>query len=53
MRWTLLCCQTSDAAADGEAVWFWHPDADAKLAKVLRTTPMTVARKPVTGKSTE
>jgi hypothetical protein len=37
--------------ADGEAVWFWHPDADAKLVEDDRQT--TVARKPVTGKSAE
>jgi hypothetical protein len=34
-------------------VWFWHPDADAKLATMLRIALATVARKPVTGKSAE
>jgi hypothetical protein len=34
--------------ADGEVVWFWHPDADAKLAMMLRITPMTVAIRPGT-----
>jgi 2-polyprenyl-6-methoxyphenol hydroxylase-like FAD-dependent oxidoreductase len=30
--------------ADGEAVWSWHLDADAKLSGAIRT--MTVTRKP-------
>jgi hypothetical protein len=25
--------RTNDAKADGEVVWSWHPDADAKLAR--------------------
>ena len=32
--------------ADGEVVWFWRPDAGAKLARMLRITPTTGARKP-------
>ena len=31
--------------ADGEVVWSWHPDADAKLARG-KLSLMTVARKP-------
>jgi hypothetical protein len=27
--------QTTDVAADGEVVWSWHPDADAKFAVTL------------------
>jgi len=38
--------QTNDVIADGEVVWSWRPDAGAKLAMMLRVTPMTVARKP-------
>jgi hypothetical protein len=26
---------TNDIAADGEVVWFWHLDADAKWATML------------------
>jgi hypothetical protein len=37
--------------ADGEVVWFWHPDADAKLADDGQQA--TVTKKPVTGKSTK
>jgi hypothetical protein len=54
MRWTRTRRPTSDARfADGQAVWFWHPDADAKLATMLRIVLATVATKPVTGKSAE
>ena len=31
----LLARLTSALKAYGEAVWFWHPDADAKLATML------------------
>jgi hypothetical protein len=27
-----LCKRRMRGQADGEVVWFWHPDADAKLA---------------------
>jgi len=27
--------QTNNSDADGQAVWSWHPDADAKLATTL------------------
>jgi hypothetical protein len=33
MRWTCRCRQTSGIGADGEVVWSWHPDADAKRAR--------------------
>ncbi len=29
--------RTNDAVADGEVVWFWPPDAEAKLAGVTNT----------------
>jgi hypothetical protein len=32
--------------ADGEVVWSWPPDAEAKPAMMLRITPVTGARKP-------
>jgi hypothetical protein len=38
---------TSARFADGEVVWFWRPDAGAKLATMLRIAPMTGATKPV------
>jgi hypothetical protein len=52
MRWTLTArsatcnCTRADerATADGEVVWFWHPDADAKFAGAIPQA--TVARKP-------
>jgi hypothetical protein len=30
MRWTRTRQQTTDARADGQAVWSWRPDAGAK-----------------------
>ena len=30
MRWTRVRQQTTDARADGQAVWSWRPDAGAK-----------------------
>jgi hypothetical protein len=38
--------KTTETLADGEVVWSWPPDAEAKLAMMLCITPMTVARKP-------
>jgi hypothetical protein len=35
MRWTRECRETNGTHADGEAVWFWRPDAGAKLATML------------------
>jgi hypothetical protein len=44
MRWTRVLRLTSVTSADGEVVWFWRPDAGAKLAGNISL--MTVARKP-------
>src|SRR5437667_8924150 len=44
MRWTRAVRLTKRAAADGEVVWFWRPDAGVKLAGAI--PPMTVANKP-------
>ena len=39
--------KTNAPLADGEIVWSWHLDADAKLARMLSlSAPMTVTRKP-------
>jgi hypothetical protein len=39
--------KTNAPLADGEVVWFWRPDADAKLATMLSLSePMTEATKP-------
>jgi hypothetical protein len=46
-RWTSKHCRTGGGCSDGEVVWFWHPDAGAKLAMMLRIPPTTGARKPV------
>jgi hypothetical protein len=35
MRWTRAALETNALIADGEVAWFWHLDADAKLAMVL------------------
>jgi hypothetical protein len=35
MRWTWLRQVTTGADTDGQVVWLWHPDADAKFATVL------------------
>ena len=32
MRWTRMARQTNVANADGEVVWSWPPDAEAKFA---------------------
>jgi hypothetical protein len=41
-----ICARTNGIGADGEVVWSWRPDAGAKLAMMLRITPMTVAKEP-------
>jgi hypothetical protein len=41
-----ILARTNDAVAYGEVVWSWRPDAGAKLAMMLRITPMTVAKEP-------
>jgi hypothetical protein len=47
MRWTLAARTTNALQADGEVMWFWHLDADAKLATMLLLSePATVTRKP-------
>jgi hypothetical protein len=46
MRWTRVRQQTTDAHADGQAVWSWRPDAGAKFAKFKRTLRMTGAKEP-------
>jgi len=38
-RWPRLvavCLTDERQAADAEIVWSWHPDADAKLAAMIR-----------------
>ena len=39
-----IIARTNDAAADGEVVWFWRPDAGAKSRGFIRE--VTVAKKP-------
>jgi hypothetical protein len=46
MRWTRLAQKTNAPIADGEVVWFWRPDAGAKLATMLCIAPTTGTRKP-------
>ena len=46
MRWTRMARQTNVACADGEVAWSRPPDAEVKLAMMLRITPATGARKP-------
>ena len=46
-RWTRKLRLTSVADADGEVVWFWHPDAGVKFLGSRRFAGATVARKPV------
>src|SRR5690348_11321474 len=41
--------KTNDPFADGEVVWFWHLDADAKLSGAIR--PATATTSPIAGKS--
>ena len=45
MRWTRARRQTTDAGADGQAVWSWRSEAGAKLARVQRALRVTVATK--------
>jgi hypothetical protein len=33
MRWTRMARKTNVADADGEVVWSWPPDAEAKVAR--------------------
>jgi hypothetical protein len=41
-----LSHQTNADKSDGEVVWSWHLDADAKWATMLRIAPATVTIKP-------
>ena len=34
-----IAAQTTDAGADGQAVWSWRSEAGAKSAMMLRITP--------------
>jgi hypothetical protein len=57
MRWTrraAVWIHTGERHdADGEVVWSWRPHAGAKLAMMLRITPVTVTTKPgLTGETT-
>ena len=45
MRWTCWCRPTSDADTDGEVVWSWPPDAEAKFVG-LRSARAMGANKP-------
>ena len=38
--------KTTAPEADGESVWFWHPDAGVKFLGSESFSGMTVARKP-------
>jgi hypothetical protein len=53
-RWDAVdAIGTTDERAsivDGEVVWFWRPDAGVKFLR-SKLLGMTVATKPVTGKS--
>lgn len=46
MRWTQTARQTNVPCADGEVAWSRPPDAEVKLAMMLRITPATVTTKP-------
>ena len=48
-RWARESARTNGAVAYGEVVWFWRPDAGAKLCGKSREA--TVTTKPVTEKS--
>src|ERR1700742_4497014 len=45
MRWTRLLRQTNATSAEGEGVWFWRPDAGAKLRR-MTSYEVTVAKEP-------
>jgi len=51
MQWTRWRRKTSDAKADGEVVWFWHPDAGAKFSWAKSLRERRWQSSPVTGKS--
>jgi hypothetical protein len=42
-----IIARTNDADADGEVVWFWRPDAGAKvLERATRASGVMVAKEP-------
>jgi hypothetical protein len=43
--------ETDVPLTDGEVVWFWHLDADAKLSGAIRAA--TATKSPIAGKSTK
>jgi hypothetical protein len=51
MRWTRMARQTNVANADGEVVWSWPPDAEAKFAGSSRRR--RGQESPVPGESTK
>jgi hypothetical protein len=51
MRWTQAAQKTDALLADGEVVWSRHPDADVKLATMLRIAPATETKSPVSEES--
>jgi hypothetical protein len=51
MRWTPRVLLTKAFEADGEVVWFWHPDAGVKFA--LRRADDGGQQARSTGKSTK
>src|SRR5215510_8509502 len=53
MRWTRCVRLTSACHADGEVVWFWRPDAGAKLLVIEHRWRRRWQESPVTGKSTK
>jgi len=46
MRWTRMARQTNVAGADGEVVWFWRPDAGAKVVERFTIDGGKKARSP-------
>src|SRR5450631_44037 len=45
MRWTQRSVRRALAVADGEAVWFWRPEAGVKFARRQRVARMTGSTK--------
>ena len=45
MRWTRRSVRRALAVADGEAVWFWRPEAGVKFARRQRVARMTGSTK--------
>ena len=54
MRWPRAVRETSAPLADGEAVWFWRPEAGVKFARTpTRRADDGVNKAVVPGKSAE